>query len=252
MIHELYSSYFSQKDQTSLLKKEAVERADTVICISKSTKNDLLKTLKIPENKITVVHLGFDKLSLKEETESDQQFKPYLLYVGNRHGYKNFNGLIKAYASSSKLKNDFDIVAFGGRQFNPREIELFSKHGLNSNQVRHLNGDDTHLGKLYRMARAFVYPSIYEGFGLPPLEAMANLCPVISSNTSSMPEVIGEAGRFFDPLDVEQIREAIESTVYSDKAINDLIQAGTKRLEHFSWKKCCEQTLAIYQKAASL
>ena len=103
------------------------------------------------------------------------------------------------------------------------------------------------LGKLYDSARAFVYPSVYEGFGIPPLEAMAHSCPVISSNTSSMPEVIGGAAEYFDPLDIDDMKYAIEKVVYSESRIEILKALGERRLMSFSWDKCSQETLGVYR-----
>jgi glycosyltransferase involved in cell wall biosynthesis len=102
------------------------------------------------------------------------------------------------------------------------------------------------LGELYEGAKAFVYPSIYEGFGLPPLEAMAHSCPVISSGTSSMPEIIGTAGVFFDPVNDDEMAGAIERVVYSDSEIARLVGLGHERLNQFSWQRCSQETLSIY------
>ena len=121
------------------------------------------------------------------------------------------------------------------------------KLGFLPDQIIQLSGDDNILAFLYKKAAAFVYPSLYEGFGLPPLEAMANNCPVISSNTSSMPEVIGDAGEYFNPQIVEEIALAIEKVVYSPIRSQELIEKGQKRLTQYSWKDCAEKTLDIYK-----
>ena len=103
------------------------------------------------------------------------------------------------------------------------------------------------MSSLYKDAIAFVYPSLYEGFGIPPLEAMAHQCPVVSSNTSSMPEVIGHAGEYFDPKEPESIKVAIENVVFSQSRIRDLKAKGLERIQVFSWQKCAKETLAIYK-----
>jgi glycosyltransferase involved in cell wall biosynthesis len=155
--------------------------------------------------------------------------------------------LIKAIAASNKLKNDFDVVAFGGEKFDREELDFIVACGLRTEQVKHCEGNDQTLGLLYRQARTFVYPSLYEGFGLPPIEAMAHDCPVVSSNTSSMPEVIGSAANFFVPSDIESIKEAIERTVYSEQSLKNLVKLGSQRLHRFSWEKCATETLKVYK-----
>ena len=128
------------------------------------------------------------------------------------------------------------------------ELSEIHALGFSDGQVIHKSGNDDLLGSLYGSAKAFIYPSFYEGFGIPPLEAMAHRCPVISSKTSSMPEVIGIAGEYFNPAEPDDLRRAIEDVVYSDTRIKLLRQFGTERLAFFSWTKCSRETLDIYKK----
>ena len=251
MIHELFADEMPVTDNTSALKRIAVDRADAVICISENTKLDLMCLYGTPASKISVVHLGFDRFAAREKLMPDDMLgKPFLLYVGQRAGYKNFVGFLKSVATSKKLMSDFDVVAFGGPKFSSSELRLIQSLGFAKNQVRHTSGGDEMLGDLYNLARAFVCPSIYEGFGIPPLEAMAHRCPVISSNTSSMPEVIGAAAEYFNPIDTEDMCMAIETVVYSDSRINELRLLGEKQLTIFSWDKCSQDTLAVYRQLA--
>ena len=252
MIHELFPNEFPAHDNTSEIKRRAVERADHIICISENTKQDLTRLFGVPNSKISVVHLGFDKfVEDGDSLPSATSAKPFLLYVGQRGGYKNFSGFLKAVATSKKLLNDFDIVAFGGGKFLATELFLIHSLGFAVNQVKQVSGNDDSLGQYYRSAQAFVYPSLYEGFGIPPLEAMTHHCPVISSNTSSMPEVIGIAAEYFDPTKIEDMRYAIENVVYSESRIDELRKEGLARLAHFSWPKCADQTRAVYQSLLS-
>lgn len=248
MIHEKFPHDFPRNDLTSQNKKHAVERADQVICISHSTKVDLCELFNTPEEKVSVVHLGFEKFEETEPIEIPIFPKPYLLYVGGRSGYKNFSGLLHALASNKTLKSEFDIVAFGGGAFSRPEIELQKNLGFNPKCVHQFSGSDKLLGSLYRGASAFVYPSLYEGFGLPPLEAMAHNCPVITSNTSSMPEVIGPAGEYFKPTDHESQAHAICNVVFDTVRRGELILAGKRRLRAFSWERCANETREIYSK----
>jgi glycosyltransferase involved in cell wall biosynthesis len=247
MIHELFPKDFSPRDKTSYVKRKAIERADHVICISESTRRDLLSLLDVAESKVSTVHLGFERFSSGPDSNELSTAKPYILYVGARGVYKNFFGLLKAVASSSRLRQDFDVIAFGGGAFSDSELADISGLGFNDGQVMQVGGDDFVLGTLYKQARAFVYPSLYEGFGLPPLEAMAQSCPVISSNTSSMPEVVGNAAVFFDPAITEDMKSAIERVVYDDELCAVLARAGHRRLDDFSWQQCAQKTASIYQ-----
>ena len=249
MIHELFRYQFPRYDKTTELKKKTFERVDHIISISESTKQDLVRIFDIEASKISVVHLGVNPLLFQNIANERNTFnKPYLLYVGARGGYKNFSGFIKAVASSSLLMLDFDVVAFGGGGFSASEQNLISSLGFTSNQVRQIGGTDSQLAQLYSHATAFIYPSLYEGFGLPPLEAMSAGCPVVSSNTSSMPEVVKNAGEYFDPNNIESIRAAIEQVVFSEDLRRSLITAGYENIKSFSWQKCATETLGIYQK----
>ena len=140
------------------------------------------------------------------------------------------------------------MVAFGGGHFNGREKTLVRSLGLNENQVRQMSGDDAVLCAIYRQASLFVYPSLYEGFGIPPLEAMSLDCPVACSNTSSMPEVVGNAAIQFDPYEVDSIANALEAVVTNSALQADLRQRGRDRLQAFSWDRCALETLNVYRK----
>lgn len=248
MIHELYADQFASQDKTTQWKKVTFDRVDHIISISHSTKRDLVRLFGVDEKKISVVHLGVDLSKFVEKSSSSTSFdKPFLLYVGGRGGYKNFSGFLQAFASSSKLEKEMDIIAFGGGEFNASEKQMLKQLGLKDGQVRQVGGGDEVLTSLYQQAVAFVYPSLYEGFGLPPLEAMAAGCPVISSNTSSMPEVVGVAGKYFDPNNIDEIRCAIEEVALTDSLRKNLIELGLKNVEHFSWQKCASETLNVYK-----
>lgn len=249
MTHELFPNEFFITDKTATIKRRAIERADHVICISENTKSDLMRLYGMPASKLSVVHLGFDQFVSEDCADPAVTFgvRPFLLYVGLRGGYKNFAGFLKAVTLSKRLLADFDIVAFGGPKFSVAELALISSLGFAESQVQHKSGCDDLLGSLYSSARAFVYPSLYEGFGIPPLEAMAHHCPVISSNTSSMPEVIATAAEYFDPNVSEDMQRAIETVVYSDSRVAELIKLGDARLTAFSWEKCTRETLDVYR-----
>ena len=250
MIHELYPAMFKQSNLMEQMKRKTFNRSDHIISISHSTKRDLVELLGIDENKITVVHLGVDIGSFSDykPVTTDTLSRPFLLFVGSRGGYKNFNAVLNAMAASDKLKKDFDLVAFGGGEFNENEKSLISSLGFAEKQIRQVGGSDDWLVELYHQATAFVYPSLYEGFGLPPLEAMASLCPVISSSTSSMPEVIGDAAEYFIPSSVDDIQRAIENVVYSSSRIEQLKKQGLERVQLFGWDKCARETLDVYEK----
>lgn len=249
MIHELFSDQFSPRDKTTQWKKKTFERVDHIISISHSTKKDLIELFDVAESKISVVHLGVD-LNAFQQPKIENQFTdlPYILYVGSRGGYKNFDGLLKACAISNAIKNKIKIVAFGGGRFTRQEISMINELGFKGEFVQQVGGSDEVLASLYANALCFVYPSLYEGFGLPPLEAMAAECPVVSSNTSSMPEVVNQAGVYFDPNDSDEMCSAIERVVVDGVLRSNLIQLGLENIKLFSWQKCAIETLEIYKK----
>jgi glycosyltransferase involved in cell wall biosynthesis len=249
MIHEIYPQMSSVLDITTYRKRKTFERVEHIISISHNTKSDLIKMFGIKESKISVVHLGVDLSFFKHlPIQNTILQRPILLYVGARGGYKNFQALLKAVARSDQLKGEFDIVAFGGGVFNRKELTLMSSLGFSEQNVRQVGGSDEKLREFYHLASAFIYPSLYEGFGIPPLEAMACSCPVISSNTSSMPEVIGNAGEYFDPVNTDELVAAIENVVYSSTRSQELMLLGRERVKLFSWEVTANKTFDVYQK----
>jgi glycosyltransferase involved in cell wall biosynthesis len=252
MIHEKFSQFFNSKnifnsqDKTSLIKKEAVQQADGIICVSENTKKDLIEILNVEPSKISVVYHGYSLNTYSSDTVAPNLPHPYILYVGERGGYKNFNALLQAYAHASQLRNNFHLVCFGGGVFHPNEINQISTLGLPEGKVIQVSGNDNFLANLYQNAALFVYPSLYEGFGMPLLEAMALKCPVACSNTSSIPEVVGEAAELFDPNEPDNIAEALQTILFSAEKSKKLVQLSTERIKLFSWETCAEKTKKVY------
>lgn len=249
MIHEKFPDFFPPDERLRTIKARAVRRADHIFCNSNSTRADLLEMLKVDEGKITVTHLASSLTpKTKSPSERSRTLNPYLLYVGDRVArYKNFQGLLQAYALSDALKKDFGIVCFGGGPLTPREKQSMADLSIPEGKVIQLAGDDSLLADLYSQASIYVCPSLYEGFGIPLLEAMSCGCPVACSNTSSLPEVAGSAAEQFDPLDYASMLDAIERIVYSSSRAEDLIAAGAARAREFSWEKTAESTAAVYR-----
>jgi glycosyltransferase involved in cell wall biosynthesis len=249
MIHELFSEQMSVIDPPTSRKKElAVARADHIICISEQTRQDLIRMFGVKPEKVSVVYLGFSKFSQLPVEVDIKTSRPFLLYVGGRGAYKNFESLLKAYVASSLLKNNFDLICFGSGAFSDSEVDLFQQYEVPLNQVHQVSGDDAVLGGYYQAASAFVYPSLYEGFGIPPLEAMSFDCPVVCSNVSSIPEVVGNAGEMFDPYDIGSIQAAIERVVSDSSLRKTLIDKGRERIKLFTWERCAQETLNVYHK----
>jgi len=253
MIHEKFASNLPHADKTARYKALAAKRADHVICVSESTRRDAIEILGLPFDKTSVIYHGFDLMNAyraRDEKMVLPTSAPFLLYVGNRGGYKNYNRLLEAYSTSPLLRAGIRLICFGGGTLRTDELQTIQELGLHSDQVMQLTGDDQLLARLYEHASAFVYPSLYEGFGIPPLEAMAHDCPVVCSNASSIPEVVGDAGEYFDPGDIESMRSAIERVVGSASHQKVLITKGRMRLKSFSWDHCAAETFDVYLKLA--
>lgn len=249
MIHELYPGQFWNSKRVIESKRESIKVADAIICISENTKKDLIRIYDVPEEKIRVVYLAnsLRKSNLVNIENLKQIYnitKPYILYIGDRRAHKNFQFLLEVYAS--QLSKKYDLVCFGGGNITRKESDIIKKFDLSKNVIL-VQGNDSMLASLYKNAFCFIYPSLYEGFGIPLLEAMAMECPIIASNTSSIPEVVGEAGILFDPLSRESLINAIESLVNSDSKRNNLIKLGKEQEKKFSWDKMANETLDIYK-----
>lgn len=247
MIHEHFASSYASNDPTRTIKRAAVLRADHVLCISESTRRDLLSFIPEAEGKTSVTLLGFDSFGAEAVGHGKVTSRPYLLYVGERRRYKNFAGLLKAYASSARLQASFDIRCFGGGPPADADRGLITELGIAATSIHFEAGEDSALAAFYSGAAAFVYPSLYEGFGIPPLEAMSTSCPVVASNTSSIPEVCGDAAAYFDPTDPDSICDAIERVTFDTALSADLIDRGHVRLERFSWDRCTDATISAYR-----
>lgn len=250
MISERFPAEFPGRQFTDA-KKSAILRADHVLCISESTRRDLIELFGIAAERTSVVYLGCDDLMPRDASDTGASAKspsrPYLLYVGSRGGYKNFTALLQAFASSTYLRGSFSIMCFGGGALVAEELALLEKLGLSDMHVRQVSGNDELLATTYKAAVAFVYPSLYEGFGIPPLEAMSLGCPVVCSSASSIPEVVGDAGEYFEPSDSESIRVAIEHVVQSVSRRSELIAKGHARRALFNWARCASETLDVYR-----
>ncbi|MFN4327820.1 MAG: glycosyltransferase family 4 protein [Limnobacter sp.] len=245
-----YERYFSYKQKIvhSWQKFRAVRAADVVLCISNSTRRDLLAYLPdVNPAKVKVTHLAanpvfFDlcatavDLPVNRAALSDG----FILFVGARSTYKNFMPVVHALADSH-----LHLVCVGGGAFTDQEMQVCEQrlHG----RYHHLPwADEQVLRQLYRSAVCFVFPSLYEGFGIPVVEAMASGCPVIASNVSSIPEVAGKAGILLNEVSADSLRKAIEQ-VQSPSQRLDMVELGKLQAAQFTWTRCAEATLDTYR-----
>ncbi|MBU1927526.1 glycosyltransferase family 4 protein [bacterium] len=246
MIHEKFSDMFSPTDKTTEQKRLLVEKATKIIAISQSTKKDLIELFGTDESKIEVVYLGnsmFPKSNITLEYEIP---KKYLLFVGSRGVYKNFERFINSITELLNQDKELFVLCTGGGKFSNSEIEQFKELGI-LKQILQFNLDDDSLAYFYKNALAFIFPSLYEGFGIPVLESFACGCPLLCSDVSSLPEVAGEAACYFDPYSEESIRDAVLRVLDDMNLRKDLISKGYEQLKKFSWKQTAEQTKKIYE-----
>jgi len=231
-------------------KKLLFQKAARVIAISENTKKDLVETYGVLEDKVDVIYLETRFSGYKPPADFDVSLPArYLLYVGNRENYKNFNGLIKGIAPLLKKQRDLRLVCAGSASFNRQEQALFDSAEVTGQVIYHAIENDKVLYRLYQKAVAFVYPSLYEGFGIPILEAFACGCPIALSHASSFPEVAQDAALYFDPHSADDIQRQIERLLQEPSLRLKLIEQGYERLKHFSSEKMTSQTVSVYHKA---
>jgi glycosyltransferase involved in cell wall biosynthesis len=247
MIHEKFPDYAPRTRRIADEKRAAIQRADHLICISENTRRDLEQLYGIGRSRASVVRLGFAfKNASGLGDERSPISEPYILYVGKRGGYKDFASLLRAYAANASLMHRFALVCFGDAPFSAPEQALMTELGVTPGRVFHRGGNDALLATHYRHAALFVYPSRYEGFGMPPLEAMSQGCPVVCSNAASLPEVVGDAAEMFEAGNPEALRAAIESVLDSPHRAAVLRESGRRRAGEFSWETCARQTRQVY------
>ena len=242
--------------------KESISRiisnADLICADSRHTKADIIEIFKVPENKIKVVYGGVDQcfkhleIDRPWEHESFGINKPFILFVGVIEPRKNLEALVEAYESlcrAGRIDHHLLIVGKKGWLFEPIIHKI--SHSEFRRQIFLLDHVElTDLVLLYNAAELFVYPSLYEGFGLPVLEAMACGTPVVTSNVSSLPEVAGDAAWYVDPLSVKSIAQGIETMLSNHQLREDRSRKGLERSRLFSWRNTATQILELYQSLA--
>jgi glycosyltransferase involved in cell wall biosynthesis len=226
-------------------KHKTILASNKIVAISQSTKNDIIKIIGLQEEKIDVIHLAS---SLRYNPEKDQNtWRDYIFYVGDRGGYKNFIPFVKSISHLLK-KYKLSLICAGANQFTWKERFLIYQLGI-SKFVKHIPiQGESHLASLYKHALFFVFPSLYEGFGIPLLESMNIGCPVVCSNTSSFPEVAGDAALYFDSNAVDSISSAIQRMIESDSLRKELSEKGKIQSQKFSWEKTSQKHLELYKK----
>ena len=230
-------------------KKVLFERADAIICISEASRQDLLRFYPVDAAKTRVIHHGLSHLPRCPEAAVKLKQclrRDYLLYVGSRAAYKNFSALLKAFRET-RLHESLDLLVLGGGPFTPEATTVVADLELSDKVVAIPRVSDELLAEAYAGARLLVYPSLWEGFGLPPLEAMSLDCPVVACRASSIPEICHDAPFYFNPDDDESLDHALLSAVNDEEARRQAIERGRKVAAEYTWEKCGQETLTLYR-----
>lgn len=246
LIYFKFPQLFGNKNLARTAMAKSILSADLLICVSESTKSDLLSLFPVSDKKVCVIHHGKSLGDIIPIQHLDLT-EPYLLFVGGRQHYKNFECLLTAYASSKKINTNFKLVCFGGGKLLHNEREVLQRLGLRPGRLVMLSGSDQLLAGLYQDAAAFIYPSLYEGFGMPLLEAMELGAPVICSDIAPFKEVAGEAAEYFNPNNSNDLRAKIEYVLFNSLKRQALCMLGAKRAQSFSWEKCGLETMGVYE-----
>ncbi len=240
--------------------KKLLSRFDKIIAVSENTKNDIMNLCQINENKIKVIYSGIDEKYKKIPADSPEMEKEkikynlpekFILFLGNLEPRKNVSGIIMAY---DKLRSDnsnlspFKLIIAGQSGWKSKNIFNIYKKAKFREDIKFINYvSDEDKVYLYNLASVFIFPSFYEGFGFPPLEAMASGTPVVASFTSSLPEILGDAALLVDPYNIADISQAMAKILTSDKIKSSLIKKGLAQASQFRWDNCAKEYLAVFR-----
>lgn len=237
---------------------DIAQRADRIIAISGHTKKDIVTHLNVPSDRVDVVYPGYDPLFHSAGEEAVARVRAayglpeqYIFYVGNISVRKNLKGLIRGYRLLQARRETarVGLVMAGADRFGFESVYQEAA-GLDPDRLRFLGYvPQADLFPLYAGASVFAFPSLYEGFGIPVLEAMAADVPVVASNRGALPEVCGQAAIMVDPLDENALTDALARALLDDACRSDMIKAGRTQVERFSWERCAEETMGVYEKA---
>jgi len=242
-IPEFYrSKYYSL---IKIWQRKSAFLADKIIAVSKNTKKDIVRIFGVPERKIEVIYHGIDSIDIEKHEKHSLFDQPYILYVGTRAKYKNFTAFLKVFRLLIGKHPDISLVCTG-IPFSMHELSKIHDYRLDD-KVFQIFASESEMTDLYAGAEYFVYPSFYEGFGIPILEAFSCACPVLCSNTSCFPEVAGDAALYFDPYSIDDMLEASERLLLENDLKQSLIKKGKLRVKKFTWKKCAEEHIRVYK-----
>jgi glycosyltransferase involved in cell wall biosynthesis len=244
-IHERFPHLFKNAAAIIESKRKLFARADAIVCVSKSSRNDLHRFYDVAEKKSHVVYHGFSPL-LPAPGDGPGKIEPYLLYVGSRAGYKNFGLLLEAFFRSG-LAGSYRLLAVGGGEFTAAERDRIAELRLAGSVSVVPKAEDATLACAYRDAALFIYPSLYEGFGFPPLEAMSMGCPVLVNRTSSLPEICGDAAFYFDSCDADELSQSLTATLADEQGLALKRKLGKQQVRLYDWNRSALSTFEVYR-----
>ena len=246
-IHERFPQYFGDASKVIAQKRKVIAEADAIIAISEHTKKDLTEIYALPADKISVVYHGAAVPAAEQPVDGLPE--RYVLFVGERRSYKNFHRFARAFALLAEKDLGLWLVC-AGKPFSPEESAYLKKLGIDR-RSKAMFATDGQLTFLYRHALCFVYPSIYEGFGLPILEAWSAGCPIALSDASCFPEIATDGGEYFDPLSHQSIADAISCVIYDPVRRAALQDRASRLLPDFTWDRTARQTAEVYRSVAA-
>jgi glycosyltransferase involved in cell wall biosynthesis len=261
--YEIHPEWYSWKGLLAMrfFSRYAAKHADRILTVSYCTKRDIMTYYKVAENKIVVTYHGIEKRfrQLKDRSILKQIRAKYqvtspdvILYIGSIHTRRNIEQLIRAFYMLCRKMSDIQLLIVGKREYPYLDVQaLVAELGLHNRVILPGYIKDNDLPLLYNIADVFIYPSSYEGFGLPPLEAMACGTPVITSDSSSLPEVTGDAAVLIDPLNIEEMADALYQVLSDERLHREMVVKGIAQASKFSWEQTAKKTLAVYQEIAS-
>ena len=260
-IHDVYhlssnaSISYIKKNYAKVLFQNAVRKSKMIFTVSEFSKSEILKYTNANSEKLKIVYCGVNKSFFRNTKFSSDLKLPqnYILYVGNIKPHKNLMVLLKAYVSlPEEFKSKYQLVFVGKKEGFLTEDNQIQDFIISNNLQKHITFtgyiEDSEIPKIYHEARLFVFPSLYEGFGLPILEALASQTKVISSNAASLPEVGGDAVLYFDPNNYLELAEIIKNNIEDSPKNEFLLAQGEKQLEKFTWEKSIEEHLKAFKK----
>jgi glycosyltransferase involved in cell wall biosynthesis len=247
--YERFPELFVKPGRIFRAKGQLYRKADAIICVSEASRKDLLSFYDVSVAKTRVIYHGLSPLARSSEAAEQLRkhiSRPYVLFVGSRAAYKNFDGLLKGFHDAG-LQHSLDLLVVGGGALTEGQRERIARLGLAGRVVGLPFVSDSTLAEAYAGAHLFVYPSLCEGFGFPPLEAMSVGCPVLASRSTSIPEVCQDAPFYFDGNDPGSFTRSLLRAVNDEKARRQAIEKGNEVVAQYSWEKCRDETLAFYR-----